>query len=227
MIFYLLPSERQQSSMDLVKEDYFSIWEDKEKNRFTFLNPYREKLIKAFKVKTNPLLPAWRRYKGKFWDSLEFWCLPGKVQQDIIDKAIIISPLFGMLSVSDLIPKYAVEFSDSYEGRTLKSFWKEILKEHTEKLLDGTLVFDFLTKEQREVVSFPENVKIVRFEYIRKGKKVVNPMPHRAYTVRYIAERSLGEEGLEKINFYDYKVKEIKNDGNVISVIMEGEGKYI
>ncbi|WP_461828727.1 peroxide stress protein YaaA [Aquifex sp.] len=227
MIFYLLPSERQQSSMDLVKEDYFSIWEDREKNRFNFLNPYREKLIKAFKVETKPLLPAWRRYKGKFWDSLEFWCLPAKVQQDIVDKGIILSPLFGLLAVSDLIPKYTVEFSDSFEGKTLKTFWKEILKEHTQKLLDGALIFDFLTREQREVVSFPENTKIVRFEYIKKGKKVVNPMPHRAYTLRYIAERGLTEEGLEKINFYDYKVKEIKEDGNIISVIMEGEGKYI
>ena len=227
MILYLLPSERQQSSMDLVKEDYFNIWEDKEKNRFSFLNPYREKLIKAFKVKTNPLLPAWRRYKGKFWDSLEFWCLPGKVQQDIIDKGIIVSPLFGLLGVSDLIPKYAVEFSDVYGGKTLKTFWKEILKEHTRKLLDGALIFDFLTSEQREVVNFPENVKIVRFEYLKKGKNVVNPMPHRAYTLRYIAERNLGEEGLEKINFYDYKVKGVKEKGNVINVIMEGEGKYI
>ena len=227
MIFYLLPSEKQQSSMDLVEEDYFSIWEDREKNRFVFLNPYRERLIRALRIQTKPLLPAWRRYKGKFWDSLEFWCLPQRVQQDIIDKGIIISPLFGMLGVSDLIPKYSLDFSYHFEGKTLKAFWKEILKEHAEKLLEGALVFDFLTKDQREVVSFPENSKVVRFEYLRKGKRVVNPMPHRAYTLRYIAERSLGYEGLEKINFYDYKVKEIKEDGRFTLVIMEGEGKYL
>lgn len=227
MIFYLLPSERKQSSMDLVKDDYFNIREDKEKNRFTFLNPHREKLLKEFKIPTSPLLPAWRRYKGKFWDSLEFWCLPSKVQQDIVDKGIIISPLFGMLAVSDLIPAYAVNFNDTYKGKTLKSFWKEILPNYVERILSGGLIFDFLTSEQREVIGFPKNAKIVRFEYLKRGKKVVNPMPHRAYTLRYIAEKRVNEENLEKINFYDYKVKEVLQEGNTIKVILEGEGKYI
>jgi len=85
MIFYLLPSEKKQSVMDLVKGDYFSIWENRERNRFPELNPYRKELIEHFNVETKPLAPAWRRYKGKFWDSLEFWCLPPEVQQNIIE----------------------------------------------------------------------------------------------------------------------------------------------
>ncbi|GAB6065703.1 peroxide stress protein YaaA [Aquifex pyrophilus] len=227
MIFYLLPSEGKQSSMDLVKEDLFSLWESKEHNRFPQLNPYREELIKHFNVSTSPLAPAWRRYKGKFWDSLEFWCLPPKVQQDIKDKGIILSPLFGMLGVEDYIPKYHVSYGDVYGGKKVKTFWKEVLKEITENLLNEAVVFDFLTTDQRETVSFPENAKVVRFEYIRKDKKVVNPMPHRAYTLRYIAEWNVNLENLDKINFYDYKVEDVREEGNLIKVVMRGEGKYI
>ena len=227
MILYLLPSERKKSKMDLVKEDYFSILEDREKNRYQFLNDLRKELIKEFNVKTFPLLPAWRRYKGKFWESMEFWCLPLKVQQRIIDRGIIISPLFGLLAVSDLIPEYYLNFNDKFKGKSLKKLWKEKLESYLIKTLENTVVFDFLTSEQREVVSFPESARVVKFEYMKRNKKVVNPMPHRAYTLRYIAEKDINLENIEKINFYDYKVKEIKENGNLITVVMEGEGKYI
>ncbi|AAC06849.1 peroxide stress protein YaaA [Aquifex aeolicus] len=227
MIFYLLPSEKKQSTMDLVKEDYFSIWENREKNRFPELNPYRKELIEYFKVETKPLAPAWRRYNGKFWDSLEFWCLPPEVQQNIIDRGIIISPLFGMLGVNDPIPRYSVTFQDKYKGKKLTEFWKEVLKDISKKMFESSVIFDFLTTEQRETLTFPEDVTFVRFDYIRKGKKVVNPMPHRAYTLRYIVEKNVDLNSLEKINFYDYKVSKIEKEGNVIRVIMESEGRYI
>ena len=227
MILYLLPSEKKKSKMDLVKEDYFSIIGEKEKNRYQFLNDLRKELIQEFHVKTYPLLPAWRRYKGKFWESMEFWCLPSKVQQRIIDRGIIVSPLFGLLAVNDLIPEYYVSFSDKYKGVSLKKLWKEELKDYLNETLKNSVIFDFLTTEQREVVNFPEGSKVVRFEYVRKGKRVVNPMPHRAYTLRYIAEKDVNLQNLEKINFYDYKVKEIREDKNLITVVMEGEGKYI
>jgi len=227
MIFYLLPSEKKQSAMDLIKEDYFSVWEDRDKNRFLELNPYRKELIDYFKVETKPLAPAWRRYKGSFWDSLEFWCLPPEVQQKIIDRGVIISPLFGMLGVNDSIPRYSVTFQDTYKGEKLVSFWKEILKEISQRMFEGATVFDFLTREQRETLTFPKNVTFVKFEYVRKRKKVVNPMAHRAYTLRYIVEKNLDLNSLEKINFYDYTVSNVEKEGNTIKVIMESEGKYI
>jgi len=227
MIFYLLPSEKKQSSMDLIREDYFSIWEDRDKNRFPNLNPFRRKIIMNFELNTTPLAPAWRRYKGSFWDSMEFWCLPSKVQQDIIDKGIIVSPLFGLLGVNDPIFKYNLTYENAYKGKTLRAFWKEVLKDFTPGLLEGVTVFDFLTKEQRETITFPENVQIVRFEYVRKNKKVTNPMVHRAYTIRYIAEKNVTSETLEKINFYDYEVVDIKKEINITTVVMRGEGKYL
>jgi cytoplasmic iron level regulating protein YaaA (DUF328/UPF0246 family) len=54
-----------------------------------------------------------------------------------------------------------------------------------------------------------------------------SPQSHRAYLLRYIAEKSLSLEELSRLNFYDYKVKEIEEKGRLIKVIVEGQGAYI
>jgi len=94
MVFYLLPWSRKQSSMDIVRRDLSKTWKEREGNRFEFLNPLRAKLIKEFGIKTSPLAPVWRRYKNKFWEELSFWALPTRVQQEIEDRGLVLSPLF-------------------------------------------------------------------------------------------------------------------------------------
>jgi cytoplasmic iron level regulating protein YaaA (DUF328/UPF0246 family) len=69
--------------------------------------------------------------------------------------------------------------------------------------------------------------KVVRFFFYKKGQKVINPQPHRAYLLRYIAEKRLSLEELLRLNFYDYKVKDIEEKGRLIRVIVEGQGAYI
>jgi cytoplasmic iron level regulating protein YaaA (DUF328/UPF0246 family) len=227
MDIYLLPSDRKQSSMDLVKRKLSDVWYEEKNNRYLFLNPEREEIIKSFGVGDYPLLPAWRRYKGTFWDNLHMWALPSAVQRRIEERGIILSPLFGILAPSDLIPPYRLDYKDRFKGRTLRSFWKEKLQNLFNKLLAGKVVLDLLKSPQREVVSFPESSTVVRFEYIRAGKRVVNPLPHRAYTLRYIAERDIDINGLSKINFLDYEVKDMKRENNILTITMEGRGKYI
>jgi len=132
-----------------------------------------------------------------------------------------------MLGVNDPIPRYSLTFQDNYKGKKVVEFWKEILKDTSWRIFEGSTVFDFLTEEQRKVLTFPDDVTFVKFEYVRKGKRVVNPMPHRAYTLRYIVEKNVDLDSLEKINFYDYKVSKVEEQGNTIKVVMESEGKYI
>ncbi len=227
MDVYLLPSSTKQSSMDLVKEELFKVWDDESKNRFLFLNPEREELIRTFGVRTSPLLPAWRRYRGSFWDNLHFWALPSTVQEKISKKGLIISSLFGLLAPSDLVPPYAVDFKTSFDGKKLGVFWKEKLQNLFGTLLVGKTVLDLLSENHRSVVSFPPNCTVIRFTYIRAGKRVVNPLPHRAYTLRYVAEKDINLNTLEKVNFLDYKVKSIEEKDSTISVIMTSEGQYI
>lgn len=227
MIFYLLPWSKKKSRMDIVKEDLLEVWKDRKGNRFDFLNDVRLPLIKEFGVSTSPLAPVWRRYKGKFWEELSFWALPSRVQQDIEDRALSLSPLMGMVGAGDLLPYEELSWKDRYEGKSLRNFWKEVLKPYTEKMFDSSVVFNFLSSEEKDVITLPENARVVSFEYIRKGKRVVNPLPHRAYTLRYIVEMKVDIDTLPKINFLDYKVSKVREDGNAIKVVMESEGKYI
>jgi len=226
MVFYLLPWGRKKSKMDLIKEDLFEVWR-KGKNHFPQLNPLREALIRHFGVETSPLAPAFRRYKGRFWEELSFWALPSRVQEEISQKGIVFSPLLGMLSPEDPVPIYDLEWKTSYEGKTLRDFWKEHLEEIQRKLFKDSILFDFLSTEDRKVLSIPEESKRVSFEYYRKDRRVINSLPHRAYTLRYIIEMKVGIDDLERINFLDYKVKDIVEEGNTLKVILQSEGKYI
>ncbi|NPA41187.1 MAG: peroxide stress protein YaaA [Aquificae bacterium] len=224
MAFFLLPHSGQQSRMDIVRKDLFEVWEE---NGFSQINPLREALIRHFKVKTSPLAPTYRRLKGRFWEELSFWALPKKVQEEIQEKSLVPSPLFGLLKVEDLIPQYELDWNDEYEGEKLYSFWKRHLKELLESTLSGQVVFDLASTQDRKALTIPENAQVISFIYYRKEKRVINTLPHRAYTLRYIVEMKVDLDTLEKINFLDYKVREIREEGNALLVVMESEGKYI
>jgi len=226
MILYLLPSERKQSSMDLVKEDFF---EALPRLSFPFLNTYRREIAEFFGVKRTPLLPLWRRYKGPFWDSLEFWCLPPEVQKKLEERGMVISPLLGFAKPYDLAPKYSFSFSDKVGKRSLASYWRPVLRSlFPEAVREFPIIMSFVSKEEEALLGIPEDKILVRFEYYKKGKKVLNSRAHRAYTLRYILEKGVEKiEDLGRINFYDYTVKEIIRDKNLIKVILEGEGNYI
>ncbi len=227
MAFYLLPWSKGQTKMDLVRRDLYEVWGEGEGNRFPELNPLRSGLLKHFRVQTSPLAPVFRRYKSKFWEELSFWALPSKVQKEIAEWGLVPSPLFGLLGVSDLIPRYELGWKDTYEGKTLKNFWREHLRGFLGSLLEGEVVYDFLSSEERDVLELPENTRRVLFEYYRKGKRVVNPLPHRAYTLRYIVEMKVTPEDVERINFLDYRVKDVREEGRELRVVLHSEGRYI
>ncbi len=224
MAYFLLPRGKQQSKMDLIKDDLRNLLPAMS---FPMLNQLREHLIEHFGVKTSPLAPAYRRYKSKFWEELSFWALPKKVQEEISEQGLILSPLFGLIKLEDPLPVYEVSWRDYYELKTLKAFWKEHLSSLWERTVFGEVLYDFSSHDERGIVDTDCARKVIRFVYIRKGKKVINSLPHRAYTLRYIVEKDLPWEDLGKINFLDYEVKEIKEEDKQVTVILESEGKYI
>ncbi len=226
MILYLLPSERKQSSMDLVKEDFFEVLPGLS---FPFLNTYRKEVAEYFGVPRSPLLPLWRRYRGAFWDSLEFWCLPPEVQKKLEERGVVISPLLGLARPSDLAPRYSFSFSDKVGKRSLASYWRPVLRSlFPDVARESSLIMSFVSREEENLLGIPGDKTLVRFEYYRKGKKVTSSRAHRAYTLRYILEKEVERvEDLGRINFYDYTVREIKEEGNTLRVILEGEGNYI
>jgi len=219
MSLFLLPWSGKHSSIDTVRKDFFEV-----QNRFYILNPLREMLVRTFRIETAPLAPVWRRYRGRFWEELSVWALPLRVQRRLEEFGVVPSPLFGLLGAGDLIPKYPLDWRTEFEGRRLQRFWKERLEDLLPK--DETL-FDFLREEDRNVLTFPKGCRRVVFEYYRKDRRVINALPHKAYTLRYILEMDVGLEDLHRINFLDYRVEKIEDREEEIKVVLRSEGKYI
>ncbi|HIQ31518.1 MAG TPA: peroxide stress protein YaaA [Aquifex aeolicus] len=222
MVFFLLPWSARHSDIHTSSESVGDAGLS-----FAHLNPIREKLMEKFGIKDGPLAPLWRRYRGAFWEELCFWALPPKVQREIEERSLVPSPLFGLLRAGDLVPKYPLRWETRYEGKSLRSFWRDRLGSLLSQTLVGVTVFDFLTSRDRKALPIPDSAERVVFEYYRKGKRVLSPLPHRAYTLRYILEMGVGKEDLERINFLDYRVEKVSREGNLIRVIMVSEGRYL
>lgn len=219
---FLLPWSKLKSKADLVN---LSFWETK--RSFPEIDPLRKAVMEEFRVKEGPLAPVWRRYKGRFWEELCVWALPGRVRKVIEERGLVLSPLFGILSAGDLIPNYDLTWEDRYKGENLSSFWRKHLRSLVGELLRGKVVVDLLGRRERGVIEIPEDCTVVRFKYYRAGRKVRNTQAHRAYTLRYMVEMNLGLGDLHRINFLDYEVKEVREQGRRVVVILGGEGEYI
>jgi len=215
-VLYLLPSEKKQSVAGLPADGELS---------FPFLEPYREKVFRAFPLR-EPKLPAWRRFRGEFWSAMETWCLPADVKEELFLGGVVLSPLAGLVKPLDPLPQHSLTFRDELEGESLLSFWKKAFKEVKEKLPDGELRYELVSEEQAKLL--PTEGLRVRFYFYKKGKRVLKDAKHRAYALRYLLEKKVKEpKELKKINFYDYRVKELREEGNLLKVILEGDGEYL
>ncbi len=224
MAFYLLPWSSAQSSAGTVRGRLRDVWGN---HRFSELNPLREKILTAFPQGETVLAPPWRRYRGRFWEELSAWALPGRVLRDIEERGIVLSPLFGLLSAGDPVPRYALRWEDRYGGTTLRTLWRKALRPVLCELFDSVTVFDFLSSRERSLLFFPPGTRRVTFTFYRGEKRVINDLPHRAYTLRYIAERSLSVDSLNKINFLDYSVEDMEERGSELRVVIRGGGAYL
>lgn len=226
MVFYLLPGSGAISSACIQRRD---ILEAIRKGEVSFgeFSDLREKIVELYNAGRECLAPAWRRFRGRFWDELCVWALPGSIVKNIEERGIVFSPLLGPVKAGDPLPAQAVRWKEPMGSRTLKDVWGHRIKTLTARLFDGAVVFDFLRNEERELVSFPPTALRAVFEYYRKGKRVINSLAHRAYTLRYILEMEVTLEDLDRINFLDYRVIEVRKEENSLRVIMVSEGRYI
>ncbi len=225
MAVFLLPFSEIQSKASSETSMKDALREDKVS--FPELNPVREKIMDAFGVGKEGAIKVWRRLRGRFWEELSVWALPGRIQKEIEERCLVPSPLLGLVKAGDLIPFSEVSWKDRLGTRKLRDIWKGRNSEILKGLAGNEEVYDFLRTKDREAVQIPQRALRISFEYHRKGKKVINPLPHRAYTLRYILEMGVGSEDLEKINFLDYRVKVIEKKGREVHVIMSSEGRYI
>jgi cytoplasmic iron level regulating protein YaaA (DUF328/UPF0246 family) len=220
---FILPWSKRQSKIKLREKYPVGL----EVYPFEGLNPKRIEVINCLGINMEEPLPLWRRLKGRFWESLEFWVLPPPVQEFIVERAVVLSPLFGLLRVDTPIPYAEHSWEDHCQGSKLKDWWKESLKQTSRELFKDQVLVLLVGRQEEGLLDLGTAQKVVRFFFYKKGQKVINPQPHRAYLLRSIAEKRLSLEELSKINFYDYRVKDIEEEGRLIRVIVEGQGAYI
>lgn len=216
-MFYILPSSKKQSNMKGSQQSM---------PHTGFFETKAQKLVRCFRVGED-LLPVFRRFKNAFWESLEYWVLPPAVQKRIKERSLVLSPLLGIALIDSPVPNYNFGWEDECEGVKLRDFWVQDIKNLTKKLLEDKVVMLFVGKKEASLLDLSTADKVITFEYYRANKKVKNPMPHRAYTLRYIAEKNLNISDLFKINFYDYTVESIQEKGRYINVLLKSEGRYI
>lgn len=219
MFLFLLPYSKSQSGIRLkdCKDGRFELPE---------IEPLARSVEREFLKESLPPSPLWRRYKNAFWESLEFWVLPPPVAEYIDGHSFVPSPVYGLLKPSACLPYLPVGWEERYKGKSLLGFWKEHLKPLSPKLFKGRHVINFLSSKEASLFDLSHAQKVIEFEYYRKGRRVKNPMKHRAYTLRYIAEKGLSLDKLDRINFYDYKVTEVLQGKRKIRVIMRSEERY-
>ena len=149
------------------------------------------------------------------------------MQEFIVESLVVLSPLFGLLKVDTPIPYAEHSWENNCKGSKLKDWWKESLKQTSRELFKDQVVVPPVGRREEGLLDLRTVYKIVRFFFYKKGQKVINLQPHRAYLLRYIAEKRLSLEEFSKINFYDYRVKDIEEKGRLIRVMVEGQGAYI
>lgn len=187
--------------------------------------PLRRALEKEF-VSDDSLAPLYRRLSGIFWESLEMWVLPPDLIDYLEENSWVISPLYGLIRPTACVRYAPIRWDDTFGGISLFSFWKEHIRNLSDRLFEGRLVVPFIGRRYLSLFRLDRARGIVNFEFYRKDRKVKNPLRHYAYVLRYMVEKKVDLSGLERINFYDYRVESIERKAGTIKVVMRSEGRY-
>jgi hypothetical protein len=128
---FILPWSKRQSKIKLREKYSVGL----EVYPFERLNPKRIEVINCLGINMDEPLPLWRRLKGRFWESLEFWVLPPPVQEFIVESTVVLSPLFGLLKVDTPIP-YA---EHSWEDQLRRFKAERLVEGSSQRSLKGNL----------------------------------------------------------------------------------------
>ncbi|MFN3598810.1 MAG: peroxide stress protein YaaA [Aquificaceae bacterium] len=218
MLLFLLPYSKKQHPIT---------FKNCAENRFNLeeFEPLSRLFEKGLSLNST-LAPLYRRFGNSFWESLELWVMPPDVVKYIVDNSWVLSPIYGLIKANACIPYGPIDWRELYQDKSLFDFWKNHIRNLSEKLLKGKWLVPFVSKRYLSLFDISSTEGIVKFEYYRKEAKVKNPQKHYAYTLRYIAEKNIDLFQIHRINFYDYKVHEVVHKEKEKLVILKSEGKY-
>ena len=130
---------------------------------------------------------AIERYTGVVYEHLSWGTLNKKSQEFLDNYIYIFSGLFGMVTPKTLIPDYKLKMN----VLSLQYHWSPIISEELQK---EDVVIDLLPQVHRKAYNKSDNVIMIDFQVIKKGKKSAAGHFGKAVKgqlIRYIAENKI------------------------------------
>ena len=130
---------------------------------------------------------AIERYTGVVYEHLSWGTLNKKSQEFLDNYIYIFSGLFGMVTPKTLIPDYKLKMN----VLSLQYHWSPIISEELQK---EDVIIDLLPQVHRKAYNKSDNVIMIDFQVIKKGKKSAAGHFGKAVKgqlIRYIAENKI------------------------------------
>lgn len=164
-----------------------------------------------------PLLPAWRRYTGVVWASLQ----PATLSRAELARVLVPSGLYGLTSALDPVADYRLKMSVSLSGTgRLSAFWREALTGVVARRSAGGVVVNLLPAEHAAAFDLEQlaascELREVRF-LTRDGKAAAG---HAAKAVKGALARALLLEGEPALAGFRHGGWRVRRAGDAVEVL--------
>ena len=186
----------------------------------------------------SPLLAAVDRYgPGVMYQAMDFPSLPTGAQRRLLENGVIFSGLFGLLRPDDLVPNYRLKMDARFgDIGKVSAYWKPVLSEHLNKLLDGQAVWNLLPGVCESAWDDAETyARMVRVKFYREDGGERKAVTHGikelrgalvAYIVTEIVDSVEGLEDWEAPDGYeiDLEASELNEAGGGTLVMVSRPG---
>jgi uncharacterized protein len=167
-----------------------------------------------------PVLPAWRRYTGVVWASLDPGTLTGAERR----RLLVPSGLYGITSAADPVADYRLKLLVSL-GRLgrLSTFWRPEVTTALVARARGRVVVDLLPAEHAHAVdlgALARVARVVRTRFVSAdGTRAVG---HDAKSAKGRLARTLLDQGLDGVPGFRCQGWRATVDGDTVTVVAPG-----
>lgn len=121
-------------------------------------------------LRFTPLLPAIELYNGVAFQGLSYSTLSQQAKDFILNKVLIFSNLFGVLSAKDSIPFYKLKQGTRQKGLTLKEIYLPFIPHLHKTLLDNEYIIDLRATIYAKL--FMPTLPHFFFDFQKNGKTI-------------------------------------------------------
>lgn len=156
-------------------------------------------------IYSSPLISALDRYSpGVMYQAMDFPGLPTGAQRRLLEEAIIVSGLFGLLRPDDLIPEYRLRMDAKVPGiGKISQYWKKNLSTELNKTLQGRFLWNLLPKIHEEAWDDAHTYEaMVRVKFVHEMDGELKTVTHDVKPLRGKLVSFIVQETLEDLELF-------------------------